>query len=188
MRPARYNGHGAVWCFNCRQYLPAERFRWANPPSWKGKARYWSYCRECEQALDRLRLRNIRGTDAWQRDQERRGRQQRAQNRREREERIRFAQDAIGLLRRRGLTKSEIARLTATSLPNLLQWERGTVRCDPNVAARLGELLLATADWPLADEPAYRRRLPHPELPRLMARMAPVIREFPVRSRWKDAA
>lgn len=186
-RRDRISARGEVWCFNCKTYLPGERFEWRHPPSWT-KGRWWPHCRECTRQLDRLRRRNIRGTPEWKADQERRDRQQRAQNRREREERIRFAQEAIAIVRRRGLTKSEIARVTQTSLPSLLQWERGSVRCDPNVAARLGELLLATTGWPLGAEPCYRRRLPHPELPALLSRMSPVVARYPVRTKWAKPA
>lgn len=40
----------------------------------------------------------------------------------------------------------------------------------------------------LVGDPAYRRRLPHPALPRLLAAMEPAIARLPVRSRWVGAA
>lgn len=176
----RRNARGHVLCLECRAWLEREAF--ACPPSRNGVP--WPYCRDCVRVLERGRKKRIRGTAEWRADQERRARQQRRQQRARRKERQEFVAEAITVLRRRGLTKAEIVRLADVSFPNLLRWERQEQLPDPNVAHRLGALLLATATWPLGEEPVYRRRLPHPELPRLLERMEPVIARYPIRTKW----
>jgi transcriptional regulator with XRE-family HTH domain len=183
-RHRRYDARGNVWCNNCKRYLSRENFK-RHP---QRPHTFWSYCKECTRALDRLRARNIRGTEQWEQNTRRRVSQKRQQRSQEHAERQRFVQDAITLLRRRGLTKAEICRVADVSFGSLLAWERGERRILPNVAARFGDLLLTTADWLLAEEATYRRRLPHPRLPELFERMAPRIEQLPVRSRWKQAA
>jgi DNA-binding transcriptional regulator YiaG len=169
-------------CLQCDRWQ--ERRHFATPPSRRGLP--WPYCRECVRVIDRQRARSIRGTPEWTADMERRARQKRAQRTQEHAERREFVRVGILMLRRRGLTKSEVARVCDLSLSNLLRWERGQVVPDPNVARRVGELLLLTADWTLASEPTFRRRLPHPALPELAAGMCAVVERYPVRSRWRD--
>lgn len=177
----RLNARGQVRCLACDQWLSREAF--ACPPSRKGTP--WPYCRPCVRAIDRQRKRSIRGTPEWQSDQERRARQQRAAQRARRKERVEFVSHAITVLRRRGLTKAEITRLADVSFTSLLKWERRETLPDPQVAERFGALLLAMAHLPLQETPEYRRRLPHPELPRLVTAMAPVIARSPVRTAWE---
>ena len=47
-----------------------------------------------------------------------------------------------------------------------------------------GVLLFETRHLPTGETPCYRRRLPHPELPALTARIAPQLAAWPMRSRW----
>lgn len=179
----RMNARGQWLCVNCGAYR--ERYDFKCPPSRKGLP--WPYCRDCVRTLDRLRPKYWRGTPEWEKDQARRARQQRAQARRERAERIQFVANAIDLLRRRGLTKSEVARLAGLSVGAMGVWERGERLPDPNVARRLGILLVETRHLPVGETPCCRRRLPHPELPALMACVAPRLAAYPVRTRWGRA-
>lgn len=185
-RPPRTNARGDVWCCNCETYLPPTRFR--RHPS--RPHRWWSYCRDCTKELDRFREKRRRGTEAWRADTERRVRQKREQSRRERAQRRAFATEAIRLLRRRGFTKAEIARLARTAIQSVLAWEAGTRRVTPNAADRLGVLLRHTAAYRAGKEPEYRRRLPHPDLPWLLAATEAEMAALPLRSRWtgRDAA
>jgi hypothetical protein len=68
-----------------------------------------------------------------------------------------------------------------------LRW-RGERAPTSAVVERFIVLLRETAHLPPGKEPAYRRRLPHPELDALLERCRPKVLAFPVRSRWKDAA
>lgn len=182
-RRQRRNARGDVWCNHCQRYLPPGRFA----PRPRRPHTFWAYCRECTRALDRLRARNIRGTP----EQRAHVAQSVARKRRRRHaaqrERARFVQDAIAILRRRGLTKTDICRLAQVTFASLLRWERGG-KPDPNTAARFGVLLVETAHLPNGPTPAYRRRRPHPEAERLAARVVPQLAALPVRSRWKAAA
>lgn len=175
----RVNARGDVWCNHCEHYLPAHRFRrHPSRPAW------WPYCRDCTRVLDRQRARCIRGTPEWAAANADRLRRQRRQDAREQADRAAFVRDGIGILRRRGLTKAEIARLARVSHASLIVWERGERRPDPNVAARFGVLLRETAALPIGAEPAYRRRLPHPAYAGLVARVGPLVAAYPVRSTW----
>lgn len=176
----RLNARGQVLCLDCQRWMSRDAF--ACPPSRRGVP--WPYCRECVRGIDRQRKRSIRGTREWQKDTERRVRQKRRQRANEQQQRREFVQHAILLLRRRGLTKADICRCTNVSFTTLLSWEQGKRRCDTNIDRRLGELLRLTSDFPLSDEPVYRRRLPHPALPGLIAMMAPIVERHPTRSRW----
>ncbi len=179
----RVNTRGDVWCFSCRQYLPSLRFRrHPSRPAW------WSYCRDCTRAIDRQRTRCIPGTPEWRAATEGRVRRKRRQRARERRGRVFFVRDAILLLRRRGFTKTEVAKLAGVSLGSLLKWEGGETVPDPNVAERFVVVLRETGHLPAGPTPEARRRLPHPELPTLLARCGPLVAAFPVRSRWKEAA
>ncbi|HEY7119667.1 MAG TPA: helix-turn-helix transcriptional regulator [Tepidisphaeraceae bacterium] len=179
----RINARGHIYCFNCKQYLPGERFTFAHYPSWN-KSRYWSSCRECTNELDRLRWSGKRRAD----NNQQRLVRQRREHASARLERTRFVAGAILLLRKRGLTKTEIAQLADVSLSSILDWERHLRRVTPAVAKRFGVLLSETRHLPTGKEPCYRRRLPHPELGDLLQRCRPQVRAFPVRSRWKVAA
>lgn len=181
-RPPRVNARGDLFCFHCQRYQHPSAFRLCSPPSWP-RPRYLSYCRECEAALNRLRWRGERRERQLRQRAERKRRQRQAQQRERRE----FVASAILILRRRGLTKMEIARLAGVSLQSLLRWERQQRRPDPSVAERFVILLRETAHLPLGDQPAYRRRRPHPELPALLARTGPQLARFPVRSKWRRA-
>lgn len=176
----RFDGHGNVHCSACNRYRPGDEFGY--PPSLKGRPT--AYCHGCQRILDRMRWRGERRAVAnVQRVVNKRRERQGA-----RRERIGLVKNAILTLRKRGLTKSEIAKLTQTSSVNLLVWERGERLPDPHVAERFLVVLHETAHLPLGKEPAYRRRLPHPELAVLLERCRPKVLAFPVRSRWKAAA
>lgn len=183
-RHQRRDARGNVWCNNCERYLHPDNFK-RHPLR---PHTYWAYCKACVIEIDRLRYRIKAKTPEGKAAQSARTKRRAAQRKREQRERAEFVRDAITLLRRRGLTKSDISRAADVSLGNLLTWERGENRPDPSVAARLGELLRITADWPPTAEPAYRRRLPHPAADTLAAAMAPVIAAYPIRSRWKGAS
>lgn len=179
-RPPRYDARGHVWCFHCRQYLPALRF--ARHPYHEDK--YWSYCRECTRWIDRHRARSIRGTEEHAEATDDRLRRKQKQNRKEQRERRNFVADAITLLGRRGLTRAEICRLCDVSFTSLIAWTKQTRKVTRNVEHRFGEILRLTHGFPLAAEPVHRRRLPHPEMPRLLSAMAPALERYPVRSSW----
>ena len=179
----RMNHRGDWLCLECRRYRHRDDF--ACPPSRQGLP--WPWCRECVRVLDRWRPKYHRGTPEWHADLERRARQRRAQAQRERAERIHFVREAIAILRRRGLTKAEIVTLAGVSWSLLLAAERGQRLPDPNVARRFGILLWETRHLPTGDEPCFRRRLPHPELPALLARVGPQLAAYPVRSKWGRA-
>lgn len=181
-RHARYDARGHVWCNNCRQYLHADNFR-RHPLR---PHTYWSYCKECTRWIDRNRARSIRGTADWKKAVTDRVRRQRRQATQEQTERRKFVADAITLLGRRGLTRAEIARLCDTSHGSLIEWARSERRVTPQVASRFGGLLRLTHDFSMAAEPVRRRRLPHPEMPRLLAAMAPVLERYPVRNSWNS--
>jgi len=182
-RHPRYDARGFVWCNNCRQYLPGHRF--ARHPY--DAEKYWSYCRECTRWIDRHRARSIPGTAEHTKATADRLKRQRRQDRKEQKERRTFVADTILLLGRRGFTRAEICRLCDVSFTSLIAWTRAERKITRNVELRFGELLRLTQALPLAVEPVRRRRLPHPEMPRLLAAMQPVIERYPVRSRWKTA-
>lgn len=175
----RYDGHGNVFCHNCRSYLPADRFAWKASPS-MDRPRYNSYCRPCQREIDRMRWTG----DRRLRLNERRLVTQAKHQRRDRKDRMHFVADAIQLLRRRGLTKAEISRLADVSMTSLLKWERKERRVTTAVADRFGVLLRETAYLRTGDTPEYRRRLPHPDLPLLMERCRPQVERYPVRNSW----
>lgn len=180
----RFNTRGQVWCFDCWQYLDASRFRYVTYPS-LGKPKYWSYCIECQRQKDRDRWAERRKVE-----NERRLIRQARDQQRARFERAEFAQKSILTLRKRGFTKAEIARLLDTSMTSILAWERRERRVTTAATNRIGILMAATAHMPLG-EPAYRRRLPHPEFDRIYAKTHQRIQAIPLRSRWatrKDAA
>lgn len=166
-----------MWCHHCASYLPALRFR--RHPS---RAAWWPYCRDCTRALDRKRARCIRGTPEWTAATADRIRRQRRQAAREQADRADFVRTGIGILRRRGFTKAEVARLAGVSFGALILWERGERRPDPNVAARFGVLLRETSALPIGTEPVFRRRLPHPAYAGLMARVGPLLAAYPMRA------
>jgi hypothetical protein len=186
-RRPRYNARGDVWCpahdRGKGAFLQPHRFK-RHPLR---PHTYWAYCRDCTIEIDRLRYRAKSRTPEAQAQQRART-QRRAQQRKHRQrERRAFVAEAILLLRRRGLTKADICRLADVSFGGLLKWERDEVCPSPNVAARLSLLLRETAHLAAQPEPAYRRRTPHPETPALMARVAPRLAAYPLRSRWRTA-
>lgn len=178
-RPARYK-HGLILCHNCRRYLAPDAFRWQTCPSLP-KPKYTAYCAPCQRALDRLRWTGERRD----RLNARRVVNQRRQSKREQAERRRFVADAIGILRRRGLTQSEIARLAGVSCSSVAIWARGDRRATPAVAQRFGVVLRETGDLPATDVPPKGNRwCRHPRFAEAMARCAPQVMAIPVRSRW----
>jgi transcriptional regulator with XRE-family HTH domain len=177
-RHVRVNARGDVWCNNCQRYLPATSFKRhpSRPHTW------WAYCVECTRALDRLRWRGKRREES---NAARRARQK-AQRRAERMERTEFAVNAVLTLRKRGLTKADVCRLTGLSLTTILELERRKRRGTSPVVERLMIALHATAHLPAGSVPAYRRPLPLPGFAELVARVRPLMDAFPTRSRWKD--
>lgn len=180
-RRPRINQRGEVLCHNCDRYLPADHFRWMDCPS-IAKPRFWSYCYDCTRQLDRLRWRGERRERNNQTRIIRRRRQQAA----ERTERQHFVTTSIDLLRRRGFTKAEIAKLCGVSWTTLLSWERGERRVTMNGSRRIGIVVWETRYLKAGPEPCYRRRLPHPDLAMLLARIEPQLAPYPLRSRWRD--
>ena len=181
-RHARYNHRSDVWCNNCKHYLPAARFK-RHPLR---PHTYWAYCRECTRTLDRMRYRAKAKTAAGKAAQSARIERRRRERQLDQAERRRFVRDAIALLRQRGLTKSDIGRIARVSIGSLLDWERAKRRPDPSIADRFAVLLRETADLPLGATPSYRRRKPHPDLEVLIARCAPDLDRYPIRTAWKQ--
>jgi hypothetical protein len=179
-RSPRINGHGLVRCSACQRWQ--DRSEYGYPPSLKGRPT--AYCHTCQREIDRLRWRGERR----ELGNHRRVVQKRTERQGNRQERTRFVKNAILTLRRRGLTKAEIVKLADVTWPRLLVWERGDALPDPQVAKRFVVLLRETAYLPLAKEPVYRRRLPHPDFDTLMERCRPKVLAFPMRSRWKEVA
>lgn len=179
-RRPRMNQRGEVWCHHCERSLPADHFRWMDCPS-LAKPRFWPYCRACTRELDRMRWRGER------RERNNRSRlvRQRRQQRVERADRTAFVQQAIDVLRRRGFTKSEIAKLCGVSMTTVLRWEQGASRVTTNASRRVGIVLRETGYLTAGGGAAYRRRLPHPDLARLLARIGPQLEPYPLRSRWR---
>lgn len=176
----RYDGHGNVYCHNCATYLPASAFAWRTAPS-LDRPRYSSYCRPCQRMLDRLRWSGERR----QRNNASRLIRQKRQQQREQRERREFVAHAITVLRRRGLTMTDISKLAGVSVEAVAAWERNRRQVTPPVAERIAVVLRETAYLPIGDTPAYRRRLPHPDLPRLLDRCRSQVERYPVRSRWR---
>lgn len=174
--PPRYNGHGRVHCRACKQYLAPDSFAWQTCPSLP-KPRYNPYCRPCQRQMDRMRWRGERRAtnNASRLVRQKRNKQRVARQQRE------FAAHLVKLLRRRGLTKSEIARLTGTHITSVMAWEHQARQVTPNAVSRLTVVVQATAHLPLAERGAYRRRLPHPELPALMRACRSRIETYPLR-------
>lgn len=171
----RFDGHGNAWCHHCNRYRAVETF-----PPHPSKPGPWPYCFTCRRELDRLRWTGERR----QRMNRQRVENQRRQSARERAERSEFVARAIVTLRRRGLTKSEIAKLADVSIQGVLKWERRDRPPTPAVAERFSIVLHATSHLPIGADSCCRRRLPHPELPALLARCRPLVAAFPVRTRW----
>jgi len=178
-RHVRINARGDVWCNHCQRYLPTCSFRRhpSRPHTW------WAYCVDCTRELDRLRWRGERRARHNAESPNRRRRRRAS----ERSERRAFVAGAILTLRRRGLTKTDVSRLTGVSLGSILAAEQGGGRWGPtpHTAARFVVALRATAHLPTGAEPAYRRRLPLPGLAELVARVRPLMDAYPVRSRWR---
>lgn len=180
-RHVRRDGRGNVWCNNCETYRHPANFK----PHPCRPHTFWAYCKDCTREMDRIRSR-VRARTPEGKAAERARTKLRSQRRKAAHvERRRFVQEAITLLRRRGLTKADICRLAQVAIQSVLHWERGERQVTPNAAARFGVLLLETAHLPIAAEPAYRRRHPHPELPRLITRVSPQLAALPLRTRWK---
>jgi hypothetical protein len=180
VRHQRRNARGDVWCNRCRRYLSPDRFtRHPQRPH-----TYWSYCRDCVHVIDRERyhrtkFRADKAAGAFERTRRKARRRDR-----EHRERGRFVAGAIDTLRRRGFTKSEVARLARVSMSQLYGWLDFTQRPTPAIEARFGELLVATAHLPMGIPP-FRRRLPHPELERLLSATDGLEERYPTRDRWR---
>lgn len=171
----RFDGHGNAWCHHCARYRAIEAF-----PTVATRPGPWPYCYDCRRDLDRLRWRGERRAKLNRRRVE----NQRAQAAREDADRRAFVANAILVLRKRGLTKAEVARLAGTTMTSLLDWERRERRVTPNAAERFAALLRATRDWPIGD-PCWRRRTPHPRLAELAVAVASTLDARPLRSRWR---
>ncbi len=182
-RRPRYNARGDVWCNRCERYLGAEEFK--RHPS--RPHTFWSYCKPCTRELDRERYtRKMMDFDRAMAENERHNHRKRKRVAKEMAERRKFLKESIDLLRRRGLSKAEIVRLTDTTFGNLLRWERGEVgRPTKAVCDRFAVVVRESAHLPIG-EPEYRRRLPHPALGELLARCLPKVQAIPVRSAWKN--
>jgi transcriptional regulator with XRE-family HTH domain/predicted Fe-S protein YdhL (DUF1289 family) len=182
-RHPRYNARGEVWCNRCDRYQGAENFK--RHPS--RPHTYWSYCKVCTRELDRERYARKTSTlEGAQAVLDSRLARNRRQRRAEFAERRKFLKESIQLLRRRGLTKAEIVRLTDTTHGNLLNWERGaTKRPTKAVCDRFAIVVRETAELPLG-EPIHRRRIPHPAMSELLARCLPKVRAIPLRDSWKN--
>ncbi len=118
-RQRRIDGRGNVWCTNCKRYLPSYEFR-RHPAD---LSRWWPYCKSCTRELDRLR---------WTGERRERLNRRRIINK-QRQRRGEFAQrraelaQGISLLRRRGLTHTDIAVICGLARESMGLWERGKV-------------------------------------------------------------
>lgn len=180
VRHKRVNGSGLVRCSACRRWQDPSEYGY--PPSLKGRPT--AYCHGCQRELDRMRWRGERRAKG---NADRVVRQRR-ERRGQKQERRSLVKGAILTIRRRGLTKAEICKLADIPFTTLLDLERGDRMPTPAMAERFVVVLGETAYLPLGKEPAFRRRLPHPDLDALIARCRPRVLAFPVRSRWKEAA
>jgi hypothetical protein len=113
---------------------------------------------------------------------------QKRQQQAARTEKTDYAVNALLTLRKRGLTKADITRLTGLSLTSVLEIERRERRGTAPVVERLTLALLETAHMPTGKKPAFRRRLPLPGFGELVARVRPLMDAYPTRSRWKGRA
>lgn len=183
IRHTRYNARGWVWCNRCQHYKPTEDFK--PHPSRPGTL--WSYCKPCVREIDRERYQRKTSTlEGAMADLEKRYERKKRQRTAERRERRQFVLHAIELLRRRGFTKAEIARLADTSLSSMWAWETKPERkITPAMERRFGVLLRETGHLPLG-EPAFRRRLPHPEFEVIYQRVHRKVVAIPVRNAWKN--
>jgi hypothetical protein len=181
-RPSRYNARGWVYCRHCQHYKHPDDFK--RHPSRPGKL--WSYCRDCVREIDRERYRRKTSTLAGAEEAlEKRLARQHRQRKAERKERRSFVLHAIGLLRRRGFTKTEISRLADVSLTSVIEWEAKPERkITPAVAQRFEVLIRETAHLPFG-EPVSRRRRPHPHYDEVYARVHEHVTAIPVRNAWK---
>ncbi len=183
IRHPRYNARGDVWCNRCQRYQGAENFK--RHPS--RPHTYWSYCKVCTREVDRARYAKKTSTlEGALEVLEDHNRSKRRRMQREFAGRRRFLVDSISLLRRRGLTKAEIVRLTDTTFGNLLKWERGEcLKPTKAVCERFAIVVRESGALP-AGEPVYRRRLPHPAMGELLARCLPLVEAVPIRNAWKN--
>lgn len=183
VRHKRRNARGDVWCNHCERYLRPDAFRFVQYPSMPAP-KFWAYCIACTQEIDRDRyhrtkFRIDKAAGAFERTKRKAGRRKQ-----EYRERTKFVTGAIDTLRRRGFTKSEVAKLARVSMTQLYGWNEGTQRPTPAIEARFGELLVATSRFPLGDRPV-RRRIPHPELAAILAATDGLDVRYPVRDRWR---
>jgi DNA-binding XRE family transcriptional regulator len=127
----RIDARGDVWCHACRRYLMTTMF----VRSEKGGSGWRSYCVPCEREMDRVRYR-LRTTEIKRHAQRRR--------RDEQAKRRELVSDAIKLLRRRGLSKADIARLIDAKRHSIPAWERGDRLPKPTTVKRIMDGLRAT--------------------------------------------
>lgn len=187
--PPRINARGDVHCRACHRYLPGYCFREVAYPSLGGRPRSWSYCLPCTRQIDRERWTGARRAKENASRLVRQRRHQAAA----RMERSGTVRGAIRTLRLRGLTKTAIARLSRTSLPSVLTWERGGRVPTTAVVSRFLVVLRETAYLDRGDKLAYRRRLPHPDFDDLLWSCRTVERfrvknTWPARRRKREAA
>jgi len=184
VRHSRFNAHGDIWCNRCEHYRDVTDFK--RHPSRPGT--YWSYCKPCTREIDRERYARRTSTlEGALADLEKRYQRKERQRQREFGARRRFLVESISLLRRRGLSKAEIARLTDTTFGNLLRWERGECeRPTKAVCDRFVVVVRETAHLPIGEPVRGHGRRPHPAMGELLARCLPQVEAIPVRNAWKN--
>lgn len=185
VRMPKEDGRGNVWCARCKRYLPAAEFK---PHPYQDRQKWWAYCKPCVLEIDRIRHFKKHSDPAAKRaDNDRHNELRRIRRRNDFRERRDYLASAIDRIGRRGLTRSEIFRLTGINMGNLIAYAAKEInRPDPNTVERMMALDLATNEWPVGDAPAFRRRLPHPRLDELEAVMAPVRQRYPGRDIWRN--
>jgi hypothetical protein len=180
-RPPRINARGDVRCSHCKQYLPAHQFR--PHPGRPGKL--WTYCMTCSMVREYRRKRNEPGTPESRAAIDRGVERKRRRRRKDQRDRNDFVRSGIELLGRRGFTKAKTCKLLGISYGNLLKWERGEANVSPNGGHRVAVALKETAYLAAGIEPCRGRRLPHPDLAMLLARIVPQLEPYPLRNRWR---
>jgi hypothetical protein len=184
VRHQRRNARGDYWCNHCKRYRPADCFADHPTPSRTGTK--WSYCRDCVRELDRLRYHaSVSTPEGRAKVQAARAQRQRRRKRAEYAERRETVANAIDVLHWRGLTDMDISEILDVSFASVWHWKQKKRRVVTEaVVERMLALVTATKEWPKLDQPAYRRRTPHPKRDELRERLRPLLLQFPVRSRW----
>lgn len=164
-RSNRFDHRGRIWCPNCKAYQERDLFK--EHPNRPGK--YWAYCTPCTRVLDRIRYR-YGGAQRKKEAFEARRESRRHKRQLELAERRKFVMDAFDILRRRGFSQADIARLIRADAGNLRVWAEGRRNVGPAVAKTFAAALYATKDYRIKATAAPMKSTgrPHPDMARLI--------------------